>query len=491
VAFTGSTEVGRRIREATAGTGKALTLELGGKSPYIVFDDADLDSAIEGLVDAIWFNQGQVCCAGSRPPRAGGRGRGLLPQLAGTDGQAPHRRPARQGHRRGRHRDPCSSPPSPGWWRPTPKGSATSPPARSRPSAPSIPPTLITGLSPRRPDAGGDLRPRPRRHDLPHPARRGARQQHPLRPAATLWTENINLALDVAPKLTAGVVWVNATNLFDAAAPFGGVRESGSAARAAGRAWRLHQPCPRARQPSTPSSPSGARAPRSTRSTARQALHRRQAGAAPTAAIRGPSGAPKATSSAMRASPTARTSERRRGRQRPPAPGAAPPATPAPRSSTSWPRTFGPGRGIRQAHRRPRRPGRARGGRGLPPHPLPLGRLGRQGGRPAPPAPPSAASALAMREPVGTLGVLCDDRSPLLGLVATMAPGHRPGQPHGARRLRALPPRRRRLLPGPRDLGRAGRRGQHPHGLPQGARAELALISTRRGWSFSPSPSLR
>ena len=66
IAFTGSTSVGRRIREATAGSGKGLTLELGGKSPYIVFDDADLDSAIEGLVDAIWFNQGQVCCAGSR-----------------------------------------------------------------------------------------------------------------------------------------------------------------------------------------------------------------------------------------------------------------------------------------------------------------------------------------------------------------------------------------------------------------------------------------
>jgi aldehyde dehydrogenase (NAD+) len=66
VAFTGSTAVGRRIREETAGSGKALTLELGGKSPYIVFDDADLDSAVEGLVDAIWFNQGQVCCAGSR-----------------------------------------------------------------------------------------------------------------------------------------------------------------------------------------------------------------------------------------------------------------------------------------------------------------------------------------------------------------------------------------------------------------------------------------
>src|SRR5206468_10481028 len=66
VAFTGSTEVGRAIRKATAGTGKKLSLELGGKSPFIVFDDADLDSAVEGLVDAIWFNQGQVCCAGSR-----------------------------------------------------------------------------------------------------------------------------------------------------------------------------------------------------------------------------------------------------------------------------------------------------------------------------------------------------------------------------------------------------------------------------------------
>ena len=66
IAFTGSTEVGRLIRKATAGTGKSLTLELGGKSPFIVFDDADLDGAVEGVVDAIWFNQGQVCCAGSR-----------------------------------------------------------------------------------------------------------------------------------------------------------------------------------------------------------------------------------------------------------------------------------------------------------------------------------------------------------------------------------------------------------------------------------------
>src|SRR5207245_4625509 len=66
LAFTGWTEVGRISRKATAGSGKKLSLELGGKSPFIVFDDADVDSVVEGVVDAIWFNQGQVCCAGSR-----------------------------------------------------------------------------------------------------------------------------------------------------------------------------------------------------------------------------------------------------------------------------------------------------------------------------------------------------------------------------------------------------------------------------------------
>src|ERR1700737_2996070 len=66
IAFTGSTEVGRAIRNATAQSHKRLSLELGGKSPFIIFADADLDGAVEGLVDGIWFTQGQVCCAGSR-----------------------------------------------------------------------------------------------------------------------------------------------------------------------------------------------------------------------------------------------------------------------------------------------------------------------------------------------------------------------------------------------------------------------------------------
>jgi aldehyde dehydrogenase (NAD+) len=76
LAFTGSTDVGRDIRQATAGSGRQLTLELGGKSPFIVFDDADLEGAIEGVVDAIWFNQGRSaargrgCCCTSQSRRA-------------------------------------------------------------------------------------------------------------------------------------------------------------------------------------------------------------------------------------------------------------------------------------------------------------------------------------------------------------------------------------------------------------------------------------
>jgi aldehyde dehydrogenase (NAD+) len=66
VGFTGSTEIGKVLRQAIAGTGKKISLELGGKSPVIVYENADLDSAVESVVDAIWFNQGQVCSAGSR-----------------------------------------------------------------------------------------------------------------------------------------------------------------------------------------------------------------------------------------------------------------------------------------------------------------------------------------------------------------------------------------------------------------------------------------
>lgn len=228
IAFTGSTAVGRKIREATAGTGKALTLELGGKSPYIVFDDADLDSAIEGLVDAIWFNQGQVCCAGSR----------LLVQEGIAERFHDKLKRRMDGLRLGDPLDKCID-----------LGAIVDPvqlatitalvqgckdgqvyhAACDVPAGCYYPPTLITGLS-----ASSTLM----QEEIFGPVLVSMTFRTPEEAvalanntryglAASVWTENVNLALDMAPKIKAGVVWVNATNLFDAAAGFGGVRESG------------------------------------------------------------------------------------------------------------------------------------------------------------------------------------------------------------------------------------------------------------------------
>ncbi|WP_289149795.1 aldehyde dehydrogenase family protein [uncultured Salipiger sp.] len=226
IAFTGSTEVGRRIREATAGSGKALTLELGGKSPYIVFEDADLDSAVEGLVDAIWFNGGQVCCAGSR----------LLVQ-EGVAGRFHAKLKARMEKLRiGDPLDKCID-----------VGAIVDPVQHQRiaemvaasdgeifqpgpcPEGCFYPPTLITGLAPASPLMQDEIfgpvlvsatfRTPSEAVEMANNTRYGL--------AASVWSENINVALDVAPKLAAGVVWINGSNMFDAAAPFGGLRESG------------------------------------------------------------------------------------------------------------------------------------------------------------------------------------------------------------------------------------------------------------------------
>jgi aldehyde dehydrogenase (NAD+) len=229
IAFTGSTSVGRRIRQATAGSGKALTLELGGKSPYIVFDDADIDSAIEGLVDAIWFNQGQVCCAGSR----------LIVQEGIADMFYARLKARMENLRIGNPLDKCID-----------VGAVVDPvqlqtitqlveaggkdgavfQAGTLPEGGCFyPPTLITGLHPSH---------QLMQEEIFGPVLVGTTFRTPAEAiqvanntryglAATVWTENVNLALDIAPKLVAGVVWVNATNLFDAAAAFGGVRESG------------------------------------------------------------------------------------------------------------------------------------------------------------------------------------------------------------------------------------------------------------------------
>ncbi|WP_424969835.1 aldehyde dehydrogenase family protein [Dinoroseobacter sp. S76] len=227
IAFTGSTEVGREIRRATAGTGKALTLELGGKSPYIVFEDADLDSAVEGLVDAIWFNQGQVCCAGSR----------LLVQEGIAEAFHDKLRARMETLRIGDPLDKCidvGAMVDPAHCAKVAAMVASSGGAVHQPGAVPAegayyPPTLITGLSPADPLMRDEVfgpvlvsttfRTPAEALQVANATRYGL--------AATLWSEDINRALDIAPKLAAGVVWVNATNLFDAAAGFGGVRESG------------------------------------------------------------------------------------------------------------------------------------------------------------------------------------------------------------------------------------------------------------------------
>ncbi|MCF3592603.1 aldehyde dehydrogenase family protein [Rhodobacteraceae bacterium LMO-12] len=229
IAFTGSTDVGRRIREATAGSGKALTLELGGKSPYIVFDDADIDSAIEGLVDAIWFNQGQVCCAGSRLLVQEGIAEGFYDKLRKRMAGLRIGSPLDKSIDVGAIVDPVQLQAITEMVESCDDGERYATPMDPPVEGCFYPPTLITGLSPAH---------RLMQEEIFGPVLVAATFRTPDEAvamanntryglAASLWSENLNLALDVAPKLAAGVVWVNSTNLFDAAAGFGGVRESG------------------------------------------------------------------------------------------------------------------------------------------------------------------------------------------------------------------------------------------------------------------------
>ncbi|HUF49271.1 MAG TPA: aldehyde dehydrogenase family protein [Longimicrobiales bacterium] len=231
IAFTGSTEVGRSIRVATAGTGKKLSLELGGKSPFIVFDDADLDSVVEGVVDAIWFNQGQVCCAGSRILVHEGTARRLIDKL-------------RARMERLRVGDPLDKAIDIGAivapvqleriqalvQQGIDEGATIWQPSWSCPEEGCFyPPTLFTDVAPAASIAQVEIfgpvvvlmtfRTHAEAIALANNTRYGL--------AASVWTENINLALDVAPRLKAGTVWINSTNVFDAASGFGGYRESG------------------------------------------------------------------------------------------------------------------------------------------------------------------------------------------------------------------------------------------------------------------------
>ncbi|MCX7890320.1 MAG: aldehyde dehydrogenase family protein [Rhodobacteraceae bacterium] len=231
IAFTGSTEVGRAIRRATAGTGKKLTLELGGKSPFIVFQDADLDAAVEGVVDAIWFNQGQVCCAGSRILVQEAVEAAFVAKLKARMAKLRVGDPldkstdvgaivdavqlarvtelVAKGQAEGAvlHQAPCALPEA-GWW--FAPGFLTDVAPANTVAEVEIFGPVATLTTFRTPDEAVELA---------NNTRYGL--------AATVWSENINLALDVAARVKAGVVWVNATNLFDAGAGFGGYRESG------------------------------------------------------------------------------------------------------------------------------------------------------------------------------------------------------------------------------------------------------------------------
>ncbi|MDP3341277.1 aldehyde dehydrogenase family protein [Frigidibacter sp.] len=231
IAFTGSTEVGRAIRKATAGTGKSLTLELGGKSPFIVCADADLDAAVEGVVDSIWFNQGQVCCAGSRILVAeaveASFTRHLTDRLAKLRVGDPLDKSVDMGAlvhpvQLARVQEMVAA------------GTAAG--ARLVQAECALPgkgcfyaPGFLTGVNPANPVADAEIfgpvatvtsfRTPDEAVELANATRYGL--------AASVWTENVNLAMDLAAKVKAGVVWVNSANIFDAGAAFGGMRESG------------------------------------------------------------------------------------------------------------------------------------------------------------------------------------------------------------------------------------------------------------------------
>ena len=231
IAFTGSTEVGRAIRVATAGSGKKLSLELGGKSPFIVFDDADLDGVVEGVVDAIWFNQGQVCCAGSRLLVQEGIADRLTKKLRARMEKLRLGSPLDKAVDMGAIVAPVQLERIRGLVeRGVAEGATMWQPSWACPTEGCFfPPTLFTGVSPAATIAQveifGPVLVSMTFRTPSEAVQLANNTQYGL--AASVWSENINLALDVAPKLKCGVVWINSTNLFDASAGFGGYRESG------------------------------------------------------------------------------------------------------------------------------------------------------------------------------------------------------------------------------------------------------------------------
>jgi aldehyde dehydrogenase (NAD+) len=231
VAFTGSTEVGRQIAKAVAGTNKKLTLELGGKAANIVFEDAPLDQTVEGIVDGIFFNQGHVCCAGSRLlvqesihddlmsllyPRLE-----LLrvgdPMDKNTDVGAINSAEqlkkihelANSGDEQGavRWTSSCPLPGSGFWFAPT---VFTNVSQSHRIATEEIFGPVLSVLTFRTPDEAID-----KANNTPYGL------------SAGIWSDKGSRILEVAAKLRAGVIWANTFNKFDPTSPFGGYKESG------------------------------------------------------------------------------------------------------------------------------------------------------------------------------------------------------------------------------------------------------------------------
>jgi aldehyde dehydrogenase (NAD+) len=231
IAFTGSTEVGRAIRAATATSHKRLSLELGGKSPFIVFEDADLDSTVEGLVDGIWFNQGQVCCAGSRLLMQESIAEALIAKIQDRMSKLRIGAPLDKGIDIGAivarvQLDRICKLVAQGvadgatCWQPH-----VTLPARGF----YYPPTLLSNVHPTSIVAQQEIfGPVLAAMTFRTPAEAVELANNTVYGlAACVWSESINVALHVAAQLKAGVVWVNCTNLFDASCGFGGYRESG------------------------------------------------------------------------------------------------------------------------------------------------------------------------------------------------------------------------------------------------------------------------
>jgi aldehyde dehydrogenase (NAD+) len=231
IAFTGSTEVGKAIQRELAGSGKKLTLELGGKAANVIFDDAALDQAVEGIINGIYFNQGHVCCAGSRllvqesiyEPVISKLKRRLATLRVGdpldknTDVGAINSRAqldkiqelVQSGEEEGAeiYQPPCRLPEKGYWFVPT---VFTNVAQSHRIAQEEIFGPVLSVLTFRTPDEAVE-----KANNTPYGL------------SAGVWTEKGSRILSMASKLRAGVIWANTYNRFDPASPFGGYRESG------------------------------------------------------------------------------------------------------------------------------------------------------------------------------------------------------------------------------------------------------------------------